>query len=151
MHKMRWLTIITLLVLLFPSQGVQAGCRLPRPDNPTISITRTLPITPFVQINTTATYAVSIARIPGKGMHCVKVMLFVPAGYKVYPGEGYSYASEWTFYHIYGPLSRDFKVRVPNTAGRKFLYAKVSWSRDYACRSVRITNTSPQVEIIVTK
>jgi hypothetical protein len=146
MYKMRWLTIITLLVLLFPSQGVLAGYR--RSPGPSISLT---PFTKETLINSTVTYTVHIGNIPNNGLHCVKVNLFVPNGHKVYPGAGYSYLSDWTFYHFYAPDDLYFKVKVPNNPGRKFLNAKVSWSRDYACRSIRTTNTSNQVELIVHK
>ena len=141
MLKMRWLTIITLLVLLFPSQAVLAGTN-------SITLIPTISITPFsvtTPINSTVLYKVNINHIPNTGMHCVKVDLFVPSGYKLYPGSGYSY------YHFYAPATLDFKVKVPNTAQRKFFNARVSWSRDYACKSIRITNYSNKVEIIVTK
>ncbi len=87
MHKMRWLTIITLLVLLFPSQAALAGTN-------SITLIPTISVTPFsvtTPINTTVLYKVNINHIPNAGMHCVKVDLFVPSGYKLYPGSGYSY------------------------------------------------------------
>jgi len=139
MLKMRWLTIITLLVLLFPSQSALAGHRVLIP---------TVVVTPFsttTTINSTVLYHVNITNFPSGGMHCVKVDLFVPTGYKLYPGTGYQY------YHLYAPVTKDFQVKVPNTAQRKFFNARVSWSRDYACRGIRFTNLSPQVEIIVNK
>ncbi len=139
MNKMRWLTIITLLVLLFPSQGALAHNRA---VIPTIGAT---PFTTTTPINTTVTYHVSLTNLPNYGLHCVNVVLAVPAGYKVYPGTGYSY------YHIFTPTTLDFKVKVPNTAQRKFFTARVSWSRDYICRSMRATRSSPLVEVIVTK
>jgi len=141
MKKMRWLTIITLMVLLFPTQAAQAN-NYRRRFNPSIHLT---PFTTTTAINSTVNYKVNIGRIPNGGMHCVKVDLFVPSGYKLYPGTGYS------FYHFYSPASLDFKVKVPNTAQRQFFFARVSWSRDYACRSIRISNKSSQVELIVTK
>jgi hypothetical protein len=140
MLKMRWLTIITLLVLLFPSQVALAGRN--RVLIPTVIVT---PFTTTTPINTTVLYHVNITNLPNGGMHCVKVDLFVPANYKLYPGAGYQ------FYHFYNPASLEFKVKVPNTAQRKFFNARVSWSRDYACRGIRVTNYSSQVEVIVTK
>jgi hypothetical protein len=140
MLKMRWLTIFTLFVLLFPTQAALAHPQLPL--YPTVSVT---PFTTTTPINSTVLYKVQINNLPNGGLHCVKVDLFVPNGYKLYPGAGYSY------YHFYAPASLDFKVKVPNTIQRKFFYARVSWSRDYACHSLRITNYSHQVEIIVTK
>jgi hypothetical protein len=141
MLKIRWLTIITVLILLIPSQaalaGINKGVLIP-----TVTVT---PFTTTTPINSTVLYHVNITNIPYGGMHCVKVDLFVPAGYKLYPGSGYQ------FYHFYAATTLDFKVKVPNTAQRKFFNARVSWSKDYACRSIRITSYSPQVEIIVTK
>jgi hypothetical protein len=140
MLKMRWLTIFTLFVLLFPTQAALAHPRLPL--IPSVTVT---PFTTTTPINSTVLYKVNITNLPSAGMHCVKVDLFVPYGYKLYPGAGYSY------YHFYAPASLDFKVKVPNTTQRKFFNARVSWSRDYACQSIRITNYSSRVEIIVTK
>ena len=141
MFKMRWLTIITLLVLLFPSQAAMAGSRW-RLNDPGISLT---PFTVTTPVNSTVNYQVNLKNIPAGGMHCVKVVVFVPNHYKIYPGTGYS------FYHLYSPTTLDFKVKVPNNAQRKFFNARVSWSKDYACRSIRTSKNSSQVEIIVTK
>ena len=86
-----------------------------------------------------------IRNIPDGGLHCVKVILFPPSGYKVYPSTGYSY------YHFYAPTTLDFKVKTPNKSGRSFFYARMNWSKDYMCNSIRISKRSSQVEIIVTK
>lgn len=140
MKKMRLLTILTLLVLLFPSQGVLAGTR--RPLGPTISVA---PYTVTTPRNSTVLYKVTIDNIPPGGMHCLKVDLRVPGGYKLYPGNGVSY------YHFYAPATLDFKVKVPNTTQRRFFSARMNYSRDYACRSIRTSIMSTQVEIIVSK
>jgi hypothetical protein len=140
MLRMRWLTIFTVFVLLFPTQAALAGRS--RRLAPTISVS---PFSLTTPVNSTVLYQVSIGNVPSGGIHCVKVDLKVPNGYKLYPGSGYSY------YHFYSPATLDFKVKVPATAQRRFFYAKVTWSRDYACRSIRTTNNSSQVEIIVTK
>jgi hypothetical protein len=140
MLKMRLVTMITLMVLLFPTQAALAG-------RSSYRLIPTLTVAPFsvtTPINSTVLYKVNLNNIPNGGMHCVKVDLFVPSGYKLAPGSGYSY------YHFYAPATLDFKVKAPNTAQRRFFNARVSWSRDYACRSIRITNYSNQVEIIVT-
>jgi hypothetical protein len=140
MLKIRWLTILTVLILLFPSQAALAG----RSRIPVIPLVVVTPFSVTTPINSTVLYHVNISAIPNGGMHCVKVGLAVPPGYKVYPAPGYSY------YHFYTATTLDFKVKAPNTAQRKFFFATVSWSKDYACRSIRITNYSHQVEIIVT-
>ncbi len=139
MLKMRWLTIFTVLVLMFPTQAALAarGTMIP-----------TVVVTPFsvtTPVNSTVLYKVSVGNIPSTGIHCVKVDLKVPTGYKLYPGSGYS------FYHVFNPTTLDFKVKVPANPQRKFFNARVSWSRDYACRSIRTTSYSRQVEIIVTQ
>jgi hypothetical protein len=141
MSKMRWLTIFTLLVLLFPSQAALAG-RSRVKLAPSVSLT---PFSVTTPRNSTVTYQVKINNLPNGGMHCVKVDVFVPNHYKIYPGAGYS------FYHLYAPTTLDFKVKVPNTTQRKFFNARVSWSKDYSCRSIRITNYSSRVEIIVSQ
>jgi hypothetical protein len=141
MLKMRWLTIFTIFVMLVPTQAALAG----RNKGPLIPTVTASPWTVTTPVNSLVTYKVTIDKIPNGGMHCVKVDLFVPAGYKLYPSPGYS------FYHFYAPATLDFKVKAPNTAQRKFFSARVSWSRDYACRSIRTTSFSNQVEIIVTK
>ena len=143
MFKTRLLTIIIVLILLFPSQAALAyNYRGRIKNNPSIRIS---PFTVTTPINSTVLYKVSVNNIPGNGMHCVKVDLFVPDGYKIYPGAGY------TYYHFYAPTTLDFKVKVPNKAGRQFFRARVSWSRDYKCNSIRTSKFSPEVEIIVTK
>ena len=139
MLKMRWLTLFTVLVLLFPTQAALAARY---PLIPSISVA---PFTMTTPVNSTVLYKVSIGNIPNGGIHCAKVDLKVPNGYKLYPPTGYSY------YHVYSPTTLDFKVKVPASAQRRFFYAKLSWSRDYACRSIRTTNNSRQVEIILTK
>jgi hypothetical protein len=139
MLKMRWLTIITILILLFPTQAALAG------RGTLIPTVKVIPFTVTAPVNSVVLYKVSVGNIPNGGIHCVKVDLRVPNGYKIYPATGYS------FYHVFSPTTLDFKVKVPATAQRKFFYASVSWSRDYACRSIRTTNNSHQVEIIVTQ
>jgi hypothetical protein len=139
MLKMRWLTIITILILLFPTQAALAG------RGTLIPTVKVIPFSVTTPVNSVVLYKVSVGNIPNSGIHCVKVDLRVPNGYKVYPPTGYS------LYHISTPTTLDFKVKVPANAQRKFFYASVSWSRDYACRSIRTTNNSQQVEIIVTK
>jgi hypothetical protein len=141
MKKMRWLTLIIVLVLLLPTQAALAYNYRGR-TYPSIKIT---PFSITTPINSTVNYKVNIGNLPAGGLHCVKVSLVVPSGYKIYPGNGYSY------YHFYTPAALDFKVKVPNTAQRKFIYATVSWSVDYACHSIRTTKKSSQVELIVTK
>ena len=141
MLKMRWLTIFTIFVLLFPTQTALAGLYKP-PIMPSISIS---PFSMTTPVNTTVIYKVNIGKIPPAGIHCVKVDLFVPNGFKIYPPNGYG------FYHVYAPTTLDFKIKVPDTARRRFFNARMSWSRDYACRSIRTTRLSSQVEIIVTQ
>jgi hypothetical protein len=141
MLKMRWLTILTVLILLLPTQAALAG-RSRGPIIPSVSVA---PFSVTTPINSTVLYNVSVGNIPNGGIHCVKVDLKVPNGYKIYPAAGYSY------YHFYSPTTLQFKVKVPGGAQRKFFYAKVSWSKDYACRSIRVTSNSTQVEVIVTK
>jgi hypothetical protein len=139
MLKMRWLTIITILILLFPTQAALAGRGT---IIPTVSV---IPFSVTVPVNSVVLYKVNIGNIPNGGIHCAKVDLRVPSGYKIFPATGYS------IYHIYTPTTLDFKVKVPPNAQRKFFNARVTWSRDYACHSIRTTNNSNQVEIIVTQ
>jgi hypothetical protein len=139
MLKMRWLTIITILILLFPTQAALAGRGI------LIPTVKVIPFTVTAPVNSVVLYKVSVGNIPNGGIHCVKVDLRVPNGYKIYPATGYS------FYHVFSPTTLDFKVKVPANPQRKFFYASVNWSRDYACRSIRTTNNSHQVEIIVTQ
>jgi len=142
----RLITLLTVLILLFPTQAALAGVNKPArgrvPTDPIVTVT---PFTTTTARNSTVTYNVTVSNIPNGGIHCAKVDLFVPSGFKLYPGAGYS------FYHVYNTTPLEFKVKVPNTAQRRFLYGRVSWSRDYACKSIRTTNFSSQVEIIVTK
>jgi hypothetical protein len=139
MFKMRWLTIITILILLFPTQAALAGRGS---IIPTVSV---IPFSVTVPVNSVVLYKVNISNIPNGGIHCAKVDLRVPNGYKIFPATGYS------IYHIYSPTTLDFKVKVPPNAQRKFFNARVTWSRDYACHSIRTTNNSNLVEIIVTQ
>ena len=136
---MRWVSIVTLLVLLFPFQPVLAATR---PLSPSVKVT---PLSATAPINSTVLYQVSVNNIPRGGMHCVKVDLLKPTEFKIYPATGYSY------YHFYSPNTLDFKLKLPNQPQRKFFFARVSWSKDYYCKSIRITNYSSRVEIIVTK
>ncbi len=136
----RWITIITLLVLLFPTQAALAHPI--RALSPSVQLT---PFTATTQVNKTVTYQVTVSNVPSGGLHCARIEVQSPAGFKVYPASGYSY------YHFYGPATLNFTMKAPATAQRKFFYARVSWSRDYMCRSVRTFSFSNQVEIIVKK
>jgi len=141
MKKMRWLSLIIILILLLPTQAALAYNVRAR-GTPFIGVTPFSVTTPY---NSTVNYKVNVSHIPSGGIHCVKVKLVVPSGYKIYPGSGYEY------YHFYTPAALDFKVKVPNTPKRIFFYATVSWSVDYQCKSIRTTKKSSQVELIVKK